>query len=120
MPSGTLSLILTGSPSSGGGEEELSRLIQRLFSAVNTWVRSQRAKVYEAYLVPEADGLMLYVIGRQEAYDFDLSRELSDFAGHSTDQGLELNTTLLPASSPEELGAFFDPLRGPAIRIPAE
>ncbi|WP_143393607.1 hypothetical protein [Fimbriiglobus ruber] len=70
--------------------------------------------------MPEPDGLMLYVIGRQEAYDFDLSRELSEFAGRSTDLGLDLNTTLLPASTPEELGAFFDPLRGPAIRIPAE
>jgi hypothetical protein len=74
----------------------------------------------DAYLVPEPDGLMLYAIGRADAYDFDLGRELSEFSLHLAGQGLDLNTTLLPACVPDELAAFFDPTWGPAIRIPAE
>jgi len=89
-------------------------------AGLSNWVKSQKARVAEGYLVPEPDGLMLYLIGKTEAYDFELGDELSNFSLKLVDQGVNLNTTLLPASSPQELAAFFDPLRGPAIRIPAE
>lgn len=120
MNPGTLSLIMSDPTPEKGNDDEFARLLQRLLSLINAWVRGQKGRVSEGYIVPEPEGLMLYVIGRQESYDFDLSRELSDFTLRVAAQGLELNTTLLPASSPDELTAFFDPRRGPAIRIPAE
>jgi len=118
MKPGTLSLIFSPPPSSG--KDDLSGTLQRLLSPINAWVKSQCASVLEAYLVPEAECLMLYVIGRSEAYDFELGEKLSDFSIRLADQGIDLDTTLLPASSSDDLTAFFDPLQGPAIRIPAE
>ena len=118
MNAETMSLIL--SLPAPGINEEFSRVLQRLLSLTSAWVKGQKARVSDGYLVTEQDGLMLYAIGREQTYDFDLGRELSEFSILLADQGLDLNTTLLPASSPEELAAFFDPSRGPAIRIPAE
>jgi len=84
------------------------------------WVRRQSNDLSEAYLVFEPDGLMLYVLSRRQDYDFELSQQLSEFSVQLADQGINVNTTLLPATSPEELLTFFDPRQGPAIHIPAE
>ena len=120
MSTSTLSLVLSPPTAPGGGEEEYVRVLNRLLTHLSAWVRRHGEKVSEAFLVVEPDGLMLYVVGREEAYNFELGDELSEFSIGLADQGLNVGTTLLPASSPEELRAFFDPQRGPAIRIPAE
>lgn len=113
-----LSLIVSPPPS--GGDDEFSRHLQRLLSKISTWVKVQKGMLSEAYLVPEPDGLRLYAVGRQETYDFSLSRELSEFSVRLCTQGMDVNVTLLPAGSSEEIAAFIGPERGPAIRIPAE
>jgi hypothetical protein len=118
MNSGTLSLILSSPPP--GGRDELSRIFHRLLAPIDAWIKSQKANVSEGYLIDEPDGLMLYVLSRGDSYDFELGKNLSEFSVRLADQGVNLNTTLLPAAPPEELTAFFDPKRGPAIRIPAE
>ncbi len=61
--------------------------------------------------VARADGgsLSLYVVTDHQAYDFDLSRKLAEFAGPYIERGLLESATLLPESSPEELSALFDP-----------
>ena len=60
----------------------------------------------------------LYVMTKAEAYDFELSRKLAEFAAPYVAEGILESVTLLPASSPEELEAFFDPKK--AIRIEIE
>jgi hypothetical protein len=118
MIAGTLSL--TESPPAPSGNNEISRILQQLLNPINSWVKGHKANVSEGYLVPEPDGLMLYVVGRRDAFDFELGEELSELSVRLAEQGIDLDTTLLPAASPEELTAYFDSSRGPAIRIPAE
>lgn len=118
MNSRASSLILT--PPSPGVNEEFSRTLLGILSEVTAWVKSQKTRVSEGYLVPEPAGLRLYVIGRAEAFDFDLGGELSDFSVRLFDQGIYLDTMLLGSATLDELTAFFDPVNGPAIHIPAE
>ena len=51
----------------------------------------------------------LYLLIKAEAYDFTLSGKLAEFAAPYIERGLLDSATLLPASSPEEQKAFFDP-----------
>ena len=116
----TATPFLVPPPPHAGTTDEFSGTLRRLLSLIGTWVRSQKTRVSEGYLIPEPDGLMLYAVGREEAYDFELGDELSEFSVRLEDQGLQVGTTLLPAGTAEELAAFFDPLRGTVIRIPVE
>jgi hypothetical protein len=50
----------------------------------------------------------LYLVTRSEAYDFELGDKLSEFAATYIERGLLGSVTLLPASSPDQLAAFFD------------
>jgi hypothetical protein len=50
----------------------------------------------------------LYMVTRSEAYDFELGDRLSEFAAPYIERGLLGSAVLIPASSPEELAAYFD------------
>jgi len=109
---------VAGTRSTPAGAETES--LQGLQIHVGAWVKAQKSRVRDAYLVPEREGIRLYVIGRSEVFDYELSRELSEFSISLLGEGMDLNTTLLPASSPGELLAFFDPERDTAIGVPVE
>ena len=59
----------------------------------------------------------LFLMTETEVYDFDLSDKLADFAGPYIERGLLDSVTLLPACSPDELTAFFDPTSAVRIEI---
>jgi hypothetical protein len=50
----------------------------------------------------------LYMVTQSEAYDFELGDKLSEFAAPYIERGLLGGASLVPASSPEELAAYFD------------
>jgi hypothetical protein len=50
----------------------------------------------------------LYMVSQSEAYDFDLGDKLSEFAAPYIERGLLGGASLVPASSPEGLAAYFD------------
>jgi hypothetical protein len=73
-------------------------------------------RAFTAYISHEGSGsFCLYLMTDAEAYDFALSAKLAEFAGPYIERGLLDSVSLLPASSPEELEALFDP--SSAVRI---
>jgi hypothetical protein len=64
---------------------------------------------FKAFFGPTGDGMLgLYLMTEAEAYDFELSAKLSEHVAPFVERGLLDSVMLLPKSSPEELGAFFD------------
>jgi hypothetical protein len=64
---------------------------------------------FKAFISRDDGGsLGLYLMTEAEAYDFSLSSKLAEFAAPYIERGLLNSGMLLPASSPEELQAFFD------------
>lgn len=63
----------------------------------------------EIFFARDGGSISLYLMAQAEAYDFELSRKLSEFAAPYIDRGVLDSATLLPVSSIEELEAFFDP-----------
>ena len=59
--------------------------------------------------------LGLYVVTEVEVYDFALGDKVAELAGPYVGRGLLDSVMLLPAFSPDELTAFFDP--DSAVRI---
>jgi hypothetical protein len=71
---------------------------------------------FKAFFSQEGSGnVCLYLMTDAEAYDFELSEKLAEFAAPYIERGLLDGVMLVPASSPEELRAFFDP--DSAVRI---
>lgn len=66
-------------------------------------------KDFEVYFARDGGSISLYLMTKAEVYDFELSRKLADFAAPYLERGLLDSASLLPASSAEELEAFFDP-----------
>jgi hypothetical protein len=71
----------------------------------------------EIFFAINGKSIGLYLMTKAEAYDFELSRKLTDFAAPYIDRGLLESVTLLPASSTEELEAFFDPEKALRVEI---
>ena len=68
-----------------------------------------------AYITLGSGTPELYMVTQSSPYDFDLGDKLSDFAAPYIERGLLSGSSLVPASSPEELAAYFD--LGKVIRI---
>ena len=71
----------------------------------------------EVFFAIDGESSGLYLMTKAEAYDFDLSRKLTEFAAPYIERGLLDSVTLLPASSTEELEAFFDPQKALRVEI---
>lgn len=108
----------TGPLNPAAAPEDFSRSLQRLLSHIGGWVKAHHSQLSDAYLVPEPDGLMLYAVGSEVQYDFLLGDELNDLSVSMAARGMDIDVTLIPKCSSEELSSFLDPQKGPAIRIP--
>jgi hypothetical protein len=73
---------------------------------------------FKAFFSRDGGTVGLYLLTTAEAYDFELGDKLADFAAPYIERGLLSSVTLLPASTAEELAAFFDPTK--AVRVEIE
>jgi hypothetical protein len=73
---------------------------------------------FKAYFSRDSGTVGLYLVMTAEVYDFDLGDKLAEFVAPFIERGLLGSVTLLPASTPEELAAYFDPLK--AVRVEIE
>src|SRR5438309_4848995 len=65
---------------------------------------------FKAFFSHEDSGALgLYLMTDAAAFDFALSAKLAEAVAPFIERGVLDSVMLLPASSPEELGAFFDP-----------
>jgi len=85
-----------------------ARRLAALFIKIGQWVDSRSSKITSFYLIPKSECFRLYVVGNEDAYDFELSAELSKFT-RELPRSLPVVGTLIPATSTEELKSFFDP-----------
>ncbi len=87
----------------------------RLCEQIAEFMRKNGGEEFKAFFSRDGGAVGLYLMTTAEAYDFELGDRLAEFAAPYLERGLLGSVTLLPASSPEELAAFFDPAR--AIRV---
>jgi len=81
-------------------------LMLDVLTKTSQWATARADKVSRFYVVRQLEGFRLYVIGREEAYNFDLGGELADF---SREWAFPVMPMLIPASTIAELRAFFNP-----------
>ncbi len=91
-------------PSSNPAPVRMLKMLERL----GAWAATRADRIKDIFLVRVENSVALYLITHAEAYDFVLGRELAEFAGPYIARGVFDDATLIPASSPEELDAFFD------------
>jgi hypothetical protein len=102
-----------------GGKQRRSpsklELFLRLCQDIGTFMKEHGGNL-RAFLSDKRGGKFgLYVVTEVEVYDFALGDKLAELAGPYVGRGLLESVTLLPACSPDELTAFFDP--NSAMRI---
>jgi hypothetical protein len=93
------------------GGRRAVELVLYLIRGVAEWGAQRTEDVVGFYLDMTPEGLVLYAVGRKEAFDFTLSEAFSRFSSRYIEEGLLTQATLLPATSSEELTSFFDPER---------
>lgn len=80
-----------------------------LFRHVANFMTEHDGGNFKAFFVPKGDGTLgLYLMTEAEVYDFKLSAKLSAHVAPFVERGLLGSVMLVPKSSSEELGAFFD------------
>lgn len=72
-----------------------------LLQPINDWCGRHSDRVSACHFDTAPDGLVLFIIGRSEKYDFELSRELADFMVALVDKGYPVFARLVPARSRE-------------------
>lgn len=107
-----LGRVISGAKAPGGAATpKMSRLQRSVFdlvAATNHWASERAARVSRFYLLTDADGVRLFLVGRADEYDFALSKELAEFA-HTWSKRVPVVPMLIPACTPGELTAYFDP-----------
>ena len=79
-----------------------------LFRKTSRWVAARETKIAAFYLIQKANYFRLFLIGKGEAYDFDLAEEMGAFS-RGLPRSVRIVATLIPASNAEEIRGFFDP-----------
>jgi hypothetical protein len=82
-----------------------------LFDLIVAWCRDRASRVKECYIELAPDGLALYVVGKTDPFDFELNKELADFAVSLAEKNVPIYASLLPASAPVE------PNAGPVFKV---
>lgn len=72
---------------------------------------------FKAFFTRDGGTVGLFLTTKAEKYDFDLADKLAEFAAPYIERGLLGSVTLLPASTPEELAAFFDITKALSVEI---
>jgi hypothetical protein len=106
----------SGSPRPRRLLPQISRFL-RICEQVADFIEEHDGQDFEVFFARDGNSINLYLMTRSEAYNFDLSRHLAEFAAPYIERGLLDSATLLPASANEELAAFFDPKRALRIEI---
>jgi hypothetical protein len=91
------------------GPQPQINLFLKMCEQVLDFMRAQTGQELEVFFARDGGSISLYLLTKAEAYDFDLSRKLAEFAAPYVERGLLDSASLLPVSSAEELEAFFDP-----------
>lgn len=85
-----------------GHERQSMEATVKFIHLISAWLKAHRDKVGTSYFIPERGGFGWYVIGKENAYDFDLNRELVEYGNGLIRQGFPIHSTLLPgAVSPQ-------------------
>jgi hypothetical protein len=64
---------------------------------------------FKAFFAHKGSGALgLYLMTDAEAYDFELSEKFAEYVTPYVERGLLDSVALVPKSTPEELGAYFD------------
>lgn len=82
--------------------------ILRLLERIIEFMKENSLQDGTAYIALGNDTPELYLVTQSKACDFELGDKLSEFAAPYIARGLLGNASLIPASSPEELAAYFD------------
>ena len=93
-------------------------VVLRMCEQIAAFMQEHDGSKFKAYFSRNGGVIGLYLVTMAEAYDFDLADKLAEFAAPYLERGLLSSVTLLPASTPDELTAYFDPRR--AIRVGIE
>lgn len=72
---------------------------------------------FKAFFSRDGGTVGLYLMTTAEIYDFALGDKLAEFATPYIERGMLGSVTLLPASTLEEIAAYFDPKKALRVEI---
>jgi hypothetical protein len=72
--------------------------IHLLLGHFSKWMQENESKVRLSYLIQERNGFGWYVVGADDEFDFDLSKDLTEFGASLIRMGYPIHATLLPGS----------------------
>ena len=109
----TLSLLLEGRTNvsrAGSRRSDLDReAFARVFGLLDLlagWCYDRSDRIGACYIEQAPDGLALYLVGKNPAFDFELNQEVADLTLMLVDKGFPVYATLVPASAPVHADGF--------------
>jgi hypothetical protein len=106
---GGMPLGLSTSVRAGADHTNAIRAIgASLLAPIRKWCSTRTDRVSECYAIFSPTEVLLFVIGKEDPYDFTLGGELAEFTADLLAADWPVQATLLPSATPEELTAFFD------------
>lgn len=80
-----------------------------LILPIRGWCSARADRISDCHLVMRRGEIVVYIIQREQRFDFALMRELSTLTMQLIERDWPVDTKLLPACTPDELTAFIDP-----------
>ena len=91
--------------------------VLRMCEHIAAFLHENDGGEFKAFFSRDGGIVGLYLLTTSEPYDFNLADKLAEFAAPYIERGLLGSVTLLPASTPQELAAYFDPNKALSVEI---
>jgi hypothetical protein len=92
-------------------------VVLRMCEHIAGFMQQNDGGEFKAFFSRDGGTVGLYLVTTAEVYDFELGDKLAAFTAPYIERGLLGSVTLLPASTPEELAAYFDPMKALRVEI---
>ena len=92
-------------------------VMMRMCEHIASFMQENDGGEFKAFFSRDCGTVGLYLVTTSPVYNFELADKLTEFAAPYIERGLLNSVTLLPASSPDELAAYFDPMKALLVEI---
>ena len=92
-------------------------VVLRMCEHIAAFMQENDGGEFKAFFSRDRGTVGLYLVTTSPVYNFELGDKLTECAAPYIERGLLSSVTLLPASTPEELTAYFDPMKAVRVEI---
>jgi len=102
-----------------GRQHKVMSRLEKVLNAIGQWSLDRAKKIKDVICVLKNGQVEVFVVTKAEEYDYELSKQLTEFSSPYILRSVIGDATLVPSASNSELRCYFDPRDVLMLHLPA-